>query len=167
MIKLRPASINDLELLKYWDKQQHVIDCDPDDEWNWEVELQRHPAWREQLMAELDRVPIGFVQIINPFLEETHYWGEVDPNNRAIDIWIGEKYNLSKGYGTTMMRLAIQRCFEDEQVEGILIDPLKSNVKAHRFYERLGFEFLREQRFGGSLCYVYRLNRAHSSFVDH
>lgn len=47
MITLRPATIDDLELLKYWDTKQHVIDCDPDDDWNWEKELKHDPEWRE------------------------------------------------------------------------------------------------------------------------
>jgi len=159
MIELRPASIDDLELLRYWDTKQHVLDCDPDNEWDWEIELPRNPSWREQLVAELDGVPIGFVQIIDPYLEETHYWGEVEPNKRAIDIWIGEESNLNKGYGTTIMKLAIDRCFKNPQVDGILIDPLKSNTKAHRFYERLGFKFIEERSFDGDLCYIYELKR--------
>ena len=48
MIRLRHASIHDLELVKYWDTKQHVIDCDPDEEWDWEQELGRDTEWREQ-----------------------------------------------------------------------------------------------------------------------
>lgn len=159
MITLRPSTINDLELLKYWDTQQHVIDCDPDDDWNWEEELKLNHTWREQLVAELNGAPLGFIQIIDPYLEESHYWGDVPQNKRAIDIWIGEAENLNKGYGTTMMKMAIERCFESPEVDGILIDPLKSNIKAHRFYERLGFRFVEERQFDESLCYVYELRR--------
>ena len=159
MINLRPATIDDLDLVEYWDTKQHVIDSDPDDEWNWEVELRRNPKWREQLIAELNGEPIGFIQIIDPLLEETHYWGKVEPNKRAIDIWIGEEDNLNKGYGMKMMSLAIEKCFADKSVDGILIDPLKSNIKAQRFYERLGFEFVEEREFDGTLCMVYELKR--------
>ena len=159
MITLRLATLDDLGTLLHWDKQQHVIDCDPDDEWDWEFELKRNPSWREQLMAELNGKPIGFIQIIDPLEEETHYWGEVDKNKRAIDIWIGEEHNLNKGYGTTMMNLAIERCFNNPDVSGILIDPLKSNTKAHRFYERLGFQFVEERLFDDTACLVYELKR--------
>jgi aminoglycoside 6'-N-acetyltransferase len=159
VIKLRPATINDLELVKYWDTKQHVIDCDPDDEWNWEIELGRAPEWREQLIAELKEVPIGFIQIIDPYMEETHYWGKVEQNKRAIDIWIGEETNLNQGYGTIMMELTIQRCFENPKIDGILIDPLKTNNKAHRFYERLGFEFIEEREFDKTACYIFELKR--------
>jgi aminoglycoside 6'-N-acetyltransferase len=158
-IQLRIATITDLPIVLHWDKQPHVIDSDPDDEWNWAEELVYEPVWREQLVAELDGQPIGFVQIIDPALEESHYWGDVAPNLRAIDIWIGEASNLGKGYGTIMMQLALERCFQHPDVTAVLIDPLVSNVQAHRFYERMGFKFLELRTFGDSDCRVYRLER--------
>ncbi len=159
MIQLRAATIADLQILEHWDKQQHIIDCDPTDDWNWAYELPRTPEWREQLVAELDGSPIGFIQIIDPHQEETHYWQNVPPNLRAIDIWIGEKTDLNKGYGTAMMRLALERCFADSKVTSVLIDPLEANIKAHRFYERLGFEFVEKRDFYGSDCFVYQFTR--------
>ena len=159
MIELRRATIADLELIQYWDTQQHVIDCDPDDDWDWETELPKDPDWRQQLIAELDKRPIGFIQIIDPLEEETHYWGDVEPNKRAIDIWIGEAHDLNKGYGTKMMKLAIEMCFSEPHVDAILIDPLKSNTKAHNFYKKLGFKFVMEREFNGTLCFVFELKR--------
>jgi aminoglycoside 6'-N-acetyltransferase len=159
MIKLRRATSADLELLRHWDEQPHVIASDPNDDWHWEEELDRTPDWREQLIAELDGRAIGFIQIIDPAREETHYWGEIADHLRAIDIWIGEATDLGKGYGTEMMQLAIARCFADAAVTAILIDPLASNTRAHHFYERLGFQFVEPRRFGEEDCFVYCLNR--------
>ena len=159
-ISLRNATIHDAKLLQQWDQQEHVIASDPNDDWNWEVELHRKPTWREQLIAELNDRPIGFIQIIDPAMEESHYWGEVSDDLRAIDIWIGDANDLGKGYGTMMMKLAINRIFKIHSVKTILIDPLASNVKAHRFYEGLGFAFLRKQQFGDDDCLVYQLKRA-------
>ena len=73
MISLRPATIDDLALLRLWDQQPHIIAAKTDEDWGWEVELARSPAWREQLIAELDGRPIGFIQIIDPALEDSHY----------------------------------------------------------------------------------------------
>lgn len=159
-IQLRDATPNDVALLQHWDEQPHVIDSDPNDDWNWEQELARKPEWREQLIAESEGRPVGFIQIIDPLREESHYWGDVPANLRAIDIWIGEKEDLGKGYGTVMMNLALERCFSDEKVTAVLIDPLASNKKAHRFYERLGFRFVEKRNFGVDECFVYRLERA-------
>ena len=160
-ITLRHATWDDLELLQHWDEQPQVKEAigEDDDDWRWEEELQRSPEWREFLMAELAGRPIGFIQIIDPLLEDSHYWGEVEPNLRALDIWIGEADALGQGYGTQMMRLAFARCFADPAVTAILIDPLKSNVRAHRFYERLGFEFVEERCFDTEMCKVYQLRR--------
>jgi aminoglycoside 6'-N-acetyltransferase len=45
----------------------------------------------------------------------------------------------------------------------VLIDPLASNTRAHRFYGRLGFRFVERRRFGQDDCFVYRLACAHYS----
>lgn len=160
MINLRFATPADLDLLQHWDEQPHVIASDPNDDWHWDVELERNPDWREFLIAEVDGRPIGFMQIIDPAREDSHYWGDVPANLRAIDIWIGEEADLGKGYGTQMMQLAIARCFADPGVTAILLDPLANNTRAHRFYERLGFRFVKHQRFGDDDCSVYRLDRS-------
>jgi aminoglycoside 6'-N-acetyltransferase len=158
-IRLRPATLADLPILQRWDEQPHVIESDPNDDWGWEKELGYEPDWREQLMAELNGRPIGFIQIIDPAREESHYWGDAPPNLRAIDIWIGEEADLGQGYGTQMMRLALARCFADPTVTAVLIDPLASNVRALRFYERLGFKVVGPRRFGADDCIVYSLSR--------
>lgn len=159
MINLRPATPADLALLQHWDEQPHVIDSDPNDDWHWEIELDRIPEWREQLIAELDGRAIGFIQIIDPALEESHYWGEIADNLRAIDIWIGEATDLGKGYGTEMMQLALTRCFADPDVTAVLVDPLVSNTRVHPFYERLGFQCIDRRQFDQDDCFVYRLDR--------
>ncbi len=156
---LRKVTLQDIPLLKHWDEQPHVIAAAPNDDWEWEEELRNDSEYAEYLIAELEGEPIGIVQIIDPHMEETHYWGEVPENLRAIDIWIGEAENLNKGYGTQMMNLAFDRCFGPQEVMGILIDPLKTNTKAHRFYERLGFKFVEERRFEEDDCFVYELKR--------
>ena len=124
------------------------------------MELRREPEWREQLIAERSGEAIGFIQIIDPQKEDSHYWGAVGPHKRAIDIWIGEAKHLGKGYGTEMMRLALVRCFAPPEVTEVLIDPLVSNHRAIRFYERLGFKFVEQRRLGVSDCAIYHLLRS-------
>ncbi len=161
MITLRDATVKDLELLRRWDEQPHVVDADPHDDWGWESELARKPSWREQLIAEEEGRAIGYLEIIDPALEEDPYWGDdVESNLRAIDIWIGEEEDLGRGYGTEMMLLALARCFAPPEVKAVLLDPLASNTRSHRFYERLGFRFVERRTFGLDDCCVYRLERA-------
>ncbi|HRO58957.1 MAG TPA: GNAT family N-acetyltransferase [Burkholderiaceae bacterium] len=158
-VELRPAGLADAPLLRHWDGQAHVIAAKSTDDWQWETELGHAFEWREQSIAELDGRPIGFVQIIDPAREDSHYWGEVAGGLRAIDIWIGEADALGRGYGTSMMRLALARCFADPSVAAVLIDPLAGNTRAHRFYERCGFRLVGPRRFGDDDCLVFRLDR--------
>jgi aminoglycoside 6'-N-acetyltransferase len=160
MLTLRRATVDDAPLLRRWDEEPHVVASDPTSDWQWETELAEDWPWRDQLVAEVDGVPIGFLQIIDPAEEVSRYWGDVPANLRAIDIWIGEAAYLGQGYGTRVMRWAIDFCFADPAVEAILIDPLASNTRAIRFYRRLGFKPVEERQFGEDLCLVLRLDRA-------
>lgn len=159
-LTLRAAVPADATLLRRWDDEPHVVASDPSDDWNWETELARSPDWREQLMAEVDGRPVGFIQIIDPAREDSHYWGDCLPGLRAVDIWIGEAADLGRGYGTRMMQLALDRCFAPPEVTAVLIDPLASNTRAHRFYARLGFVPIGPRRFGQDDCLVFSLTRA-------
>ncbi len=158
-LALRPATRADAKLLRRWDSEPHVIAAKGHEDWQWETELPRSVPWREMLVAELSGTPIGFVQIIDPAAEDTHYWGDCPLGLRAIDIWIGEPGHLAQGWGTRMMQAAIARCFADPAVTAIVIDPLEANHRARRFYERLGFRAVGPRRFGDDACMVYRLDR--------
>lgn len=140
MLRLRVATPEDRELLELWDTHQHVIDSGGlDDGLDWSVELVRDADWQEILVAELDGLPIGVIQIIDPHREESHYWGAVAADLRAIDIWIGPPEMLGRGHGSEMMRQALERCFAAPGVTAVLIDPLHTNEGAIRFYRRFGF----------------------------
>lgn len=157
---LREAGPSDLALLQGWQQQPHVIAAGAGGDWQWETELARKPGWRQQWIAELDGRAIGFIEIIDPAREDSHYWGEIEADLRALDIWIGEAGLLGQGHGSEMMRLALARCFADARVSAVLVDPLAANTRAHRFYARLGFEVLERRQFDDDDCLVMRLHRA-------
>ncbi len=160
-IHLRSARPEDAAVLKRWDDEPHVLASDPNDDWCWEDALARTHDWGgEQLMAELDGRPIGFIQIIDPAQEESHYWGDCAPHLRAVDIWIGEPDALNQGHGSEMMRQALALCFASPEVTAVIIDPLASNTRALRFYQRFGFVPAGPRSFGLDDCLVMRLERA-------
>ncbi len=158
-LSLRQADINDLPLLKYWDEQDHILLSESSDNWAWETDLLEEPPWREQLIAELQSRPLGFLQIIDPAMETTHYWDDIGPYHRAVDLWIGDAKDLGQGYGTQMMLLTLARCFNQPNVTTVWVDPLAKNHRAHRFYEKLRFEFVEDRIFGKDHCKVYRISR--------
>jgi aminoglycoside 6'-N-acetyltransferase len=171
-ITLRNATIDDIAMLLEWDEKEHLQGSyggDPDfNDWNWVYELRRNDlSWRYQLIAqgvenESHTIPIGFVQIIDPLEEESHYWGiDCEPNLRAIDIWIGDERYINRGCGTKIMKQVLQSSFVfgNMNVIGAIIDPMADNYAAHRFYQRLGFVPIGIQYFGPDRCLVHRMNR--------
>lgn len=168
-VTLRPATLADVPHFERWDREPHVIAATSDDPdadiafegTVWAEEIENGDPASTYYVAELDGRPIGAMQVIDPALERTHYWGKDCPQGlRAMDIWIGEADCLGKGHGTEMMTLAINDAFADASVEAIIIDPLASNTNAHRFYQRLGFQPVERRDFDGDDTLVHRLNRA-------
>ncbi|WP_424931011.1 GNAT family N-acetyltransferase [Amaricoccus macauensis] len=158
-MRLRHASLEDIPMLRHWDVQPHVVASGAGG-WEWEEMISTPVLWRELLIAEVEGQPKGLLHIIDPALEDTHYWGDCGPDLRALDIWIGEAKDTGRGMGTRMMQAALDRCFADPGVRAVLIDPQVTNTEAHRFYRRLGFDFIREQQFGEDRCFVFELTRA-------
>lgn len=164
-LSIRRALASDAAQLCRWDEKPHVkaatsVSGEHAFDVVWEEELAARSDGSEFFIAEVNTKPIGAMQIIDPACEQTHYWGAVATNLRAIDIWIGEEDYLGKGHGSKMMRFAIEHCFANSSVSAILIDPLAKNTDSHRFYKRLGFQFVERRQFDEeSDCYVFRLSR--------
>ncbi len=167
-LHLRRATLEDAAQLARWDRDPDVIACTTDDPeaelafggLDWQAELAADTDTSFHLIAELDGRPIGAMQIIDPHLEPTHYWGEIEPGLRAIDIWIGDPADRNHGLGAAMMAAAHALCFADPAVGAIVIDPLASNVRAQRFYRRLGYVDQELRWFADDHCRVMRLTRA-------
>jgi aminoglycoside 6'-N-acetyltransferase len=167
-LRLRSATLDDVAVLEQWDTDPDVIAATTDDDTNerafggldWRDQLSHDSDVSYHLIAEVGGRPVGAMQICDPHLEATHYWGDIDPNLRAIDIWIGAEVDRNKGYGREMMRLAHERCFAVPTVTAIVIDPLASNTRAIAFYHRLGYVTVGRRMFGDDDCLVLRLTRA-------
>ena len=93
---MRPATVADQPLLERWDEDEDVTSSSGNDHIDadgvyengcWTHELAIQSAVYEYFMAEIDGRPVGAIQIIDPHREPTHYWGEIEPDLRAIDIW--------------------------------------------------------------------------------
>jgi len=166
-VRLRRAALNDVPVLERWDADPGVIAATTDDDTaerafgglDWREELSHDSDVSYHLIAEIDDRPVGAMQICDPHVEPTHYWGNIEPNLRGIDIWIGAEADRNKGYGRAMMRLAHERCFADPAVTAIVIDPLASNTRAIAFYQRLGYVALEHRIFGDDDCLVLTLTR--------
>ncbi len=98
-VTLRPATLDDVELLDHWDTEPHVISATTDEERRdtalpesgWTRKLGEQSDVNRYVIAELEGRPLGAMQIIDPHTEPAHCWGVVEPGLRAIAIWIYER----------------------------------------------------------------------------
>jgi aminoglycoside 6'-N-acetyltransferase len=166
-ITLRPARPDDAAILERWDRDpdviaSHGVDSQLEEMWRdeeWRAEIEAAPPWRRILIGEENGRPVGVIVDIDPALEETHYWGDCGPGLRAFDTWIGEAKDRGRGLGAAIMAEALKIAFADPAVEAVIIDPLLSNTRAIRFYERCGFRAVEERWFDDDHCLVMRCDR--------
>lgn len=163
-VRLRPATPDDAPLLADWDRLDHVVASLSEHgqivDRDWAFELAAPTPESHYLIAETLGRSIGVVQSLDPHLDPDGYWGDIEPDLRALDIWIGPKAFLGRGYGTAIMTLALNLCFTPSAVKAVLVDPLASNTRAHDFYRRLGFAPEGRRLFDADDCLVHRLTRS-------
>ena len=162
-LTFRRASTDDVMLLDVMSNAPHVFpSLGTDQPWDWPREVEA--SWQEVWIIDLSATtkPIGVVVVLDAAADPSGYWGEVSPGTSAIDIWISDASQLRKGYGTVMMKHAIDRCFHVHNAHTILIDPLAKNEGAIAFYQHLGFEVIGPRTFGADECIVLRLRRPDS-----
>ncbi|MBA2779315.1 GNAT family N-acetyltransferase [Halomonas kenyensis] len=157
-LRLRPATTRDQPLLERWSFQPHVEAASPNTSCS--SRLEQPPGWRQRFIGELDRHPIGYIQLTEPARENRGAsWAEEGDARRNIDLWIGEPGYLGQGYGSTMLQLALAHCFSDLRITTVWLDPPADNHHAHRFCERLGFRFIEQRRLGESHSRSYCMER--------
>jgi len=130
-----------------------------DDQIDYTLDIKTNADGQDIWISEVSGRPIGVIFCIDPAKEASQYWGLIEPGTRALDIWIGAATDLGRGYGTQMMQQVLEICFSDPDIHTVIIDPLRSNKNAIRFYKRLGFTFVENRIFGADECAVYHLKR--------
>ena len=123
-----------------------------DQAWDWprEVEASWQEVWITDLGATSTRRQTRLAI------------GVRSPGTCAIDIWIADVSQLRKGYGTVMMKDAIDRCFRVHSAHTILVDPLAENDGAISIHQHLGVDVIGKRTFDADECTVLRLCRPDS-----
>ena len=147
-ITLRLMTEQDLPMLHDWLNRPHIV------EW-WGGEAER-PTLNDVLEHYLPRVlakesvtpyiamlgeePIGYAQSYVALGSGDGWWEEeTDPGVRGIDQSLANPTQLNKGLGTKLVRALVDRLFSDPSVTKIQTDPVPSNLRAVRCYEKAGF----------------------------
>ena len=154
------ATSDDATMLSAWDEAPHMqIARGKSDWWNWTDELSQSDLWREMLIVKHKDLAFGFLQIMNAGKDPDNYWDGLDDTHMAIDMWIGEKAFLWRGFGSQMMQFALKRAFEDPRITTIWIDPLAQNLDAITFYQKHGFQPVETRFMDGDMLHIHAISK--------
>lgn len=83
----------------------------------------------------------------------------------GIDVFIGEKDYLYKGFGPVLIRKFIKEfIFENQDIQSCLIDPEPENKAAIRAYEKIGFKYIHTIYEPKYDCYAYVMTLSRNDF---
>jgi aminoglycoside 6'-N-acetyltransferase len=147
VITFDPAQHRHLPLLEVWLHKPHWREWwgDPVIEFGHIVEMIEERDTTKPFIFSLDGAPAGYIQywFIGP--HQTEEWVKDNPwlmelpsDAVGVDLSIGEAENLSKGYGSAVLRQFVDGLYE-KGYKTIVIDPDPLNIRAVRAYEKAGF----------------------------
>jgi aminoglycoside 6'-N-acetyltransferase len=99
-------------------------------------------------IIEVDGRPIGYIQYYpwRAYPEDAEAIGLRDPDAFGIDLFIGEPDLWGRGIGTRTIDLLALNLFDERDATQLTLDPLTTNARAIRSYEKAGFRKVRVVR---------------------
>lgn len=92
-------------------------------------------------MVAYEGVPIGYLQFYPVEADVRPLFGVApDANAWGIDQFIGEVAYWNRGIGTEMIRTILDYLFHNQQADQVILDPVATNLRAIRVYEKCGFQ---------------------------
>lgn len=139
----RPATLDDLPMLRRWQAEPHVREWWSDDEPFDAADLADSRVCR--WIVSHDRRPFAFRQDY-----DIHGWGAhpldaLPPGSRGIDQYVGDPAMTGQGHGPAFIARRIAALLA-EGAPAIGTDPHPGNARAIRVYQGLGFRVLGPER---------------------
>jgi RimJ/RimL family protein N-acetyltransferase len=145
MLTFEPLTGRDLPMVHAWLQRPHVAEWWREPTTLAELERDYVPGTTtgsstRAYIAILDGEPVGFIQSYVAMGSGEGWWEqETDPGTRGIDQFLANAEQLGRGIGSAMVRLFVERLFEDPAVTKVQADPSPENQRAIRCYRRAGF----------------------------
>jgi RimJ/RimL family protein N-acetyltransferase len=141
-VRLRPLQEADLATRAKWTADEELalmmgVDISKEPFISPEAELKENREWlaeRQEAGATVYAIEVG-----------GRYIGDIDvtlvagERRAQLTLFIGDRSEWSKGYGTETVQLVLDALFSDEPVDAVAVDVSGVNDRAYRFWEKLGF----------------------------
>ena len=145
-IRLMEDDLRDYELLAKWLSDERVLEFFQGRDRPYDM-TQVREKYGPRVLNEENVVPclmlyrdapIGYLQYF-PIVDEDENI-KVEDQTYGIDPFIGEPHLWDQGVGTLALSALLSFLFESMEAKQVLIDPLVSNPRAIRCYEKCGFK---------------------------
>ena len=146
-IRLMRDELQDYELMSKWLTDERVLEFydgrdNPSDLDRAVTKYSPRVLGEEKVVPcilEHDDTPIGYMQYYA--VEEMGESGpEADGPVLGIDLFIGEPDLWDRGIGTRALKMLVEYLFSDLHAVRVVIDPIVTNERAIRCYEKSGFK---------------------------
>jgi len=139
-IFLSPVSIEDVEKYTKWMNDFETTDYTGRSSQVYTIEDEK--KWMDARSEDKESKIFGIVDLKNNNLIGNCGLHKIDSVNRTatLGIFIGEKQERSKGYGTEVIRLLLDYGFNYLNLHEIQLDVMSFNKRAIRCYEKAGFK---------------------------
>jgi len=145
MISFRKMKKSDIEMVIKWIREDHVLEY-------W-VSAQNvsdemlYKKYNERLIKDdietfiisIKSTPIGLIQTY--FMDSFNPYNILDISSKGIDLFIGEREFVNKGYGTRVIIEFLKLwVFSNPDIQYACIDPEVANERAIHVYKKVGFQ---------------------------
>ena len=101
-----------------------------------------------------------FFQIDEPEYEKYFKEYTADENTMGVDLWIGNKEYIHKGYGKYILSSFLKEIvFSNIKAKRCLIDPDPNNKIAIKAYEKVGFKHIKNVKVKNEEFYIMELHK--------
>jgi RimJ/RimL family protein N-acetyltransferase len=150
LISFEKLQTNDLPLMHRWLNEPHVHEWYDKDKKNTieDITERYSPKINKDKLSDAylvlyDKKKVAYIQTykVNDWPEFGEYMG-YDDHTASVDLFIGEKSFLGKGFGSFFLKKFLNDVvFANDTISTCIIGPEPNNKRAIKAYEKVGFTY--------------------------